>query len=190
METQRFLSWLLRRKQSFSSLFPCKQTKIITEVHFPQESWPPLSPGESREDCCLGWPKVGNQGGVGMRRSFSPGSYAVSEVPSSDSTSTWEWGKLHLTTDLLSFSSSFSKEVWEAGRCWKDSRPLEEGLPEWILALVLDEWLSSGEGVQVKRDSLCSRLTKNKCLCWLDSDERKPRDVEIMQGTCRGSRTN
>ena len=39
--------------------------------------------------------------------------------------------------------------------------------------MVLDEWLSSGEGVQVKRDSLCSHLTKNKCLCWLDSDGKK-----------------
>ena len=173
METQRFLCWLLYRKQSFSLLLSCKQTKITAQVHFPQESWPPASPGESREDCCLGWSKVGNQGGAEMRRSFSPGSCAVSEVTSSDSTGTREWGTLHLTTDLLSFSSSFLKEVWEAGRCWKDFRPLEEGLPEWILALVLGEWLSPGEGVQVKRDSPCSHLTKNKCHCSLDSDGKK-----------------
>ena len=55
--------------------------------------------------------------------------------------------------------SSFPKEVWEAGRGRKHSKPLEEGLPEWILALVLDERLSSGEEMQMK-DSVFSYDTE------------------------------
>ena len=90
MELQRSLSWFLYTKQCFSSLLSCKQ-KNHSSGPFSSGTLTSIIPwGVKGRLLGLGWPMVGIQGGVGMRRNFSPGSCAVSEVTSSDSTSTWE----------------------------------------------------------------------------------------------------
>lgn len=79
--------------------------------NFPQEKLTSITSKGYRVGPC--W-KIRDRDGVG--RSFSPGSCALSEVTSSDSTSTGEWKKPYLITVLLSFSSSFLKKIWEARR--------------------------------------------------------------------------
>ena len=158
MGLQRSLSWLLYTKVCFTSLLSCKQ-KNHSSGPFSQERWPPSFPGESREDCWV-W--------VGPRWEFKEG-WDEKELLS------WvlccEWGNLFRQHQHMGvrealpdhrpalIPSSFPKEVWEAGRGRKHSKPLEEGLPEWILALVLDERLSSGEEMQMK-DSVFSYDTE------------------------------
>lgn len=112
MESQKLLCCLLYRLKLFFLPFPLYTNRKITiQVNFPQEKLTSITSKGYRVGPC--W-KIRDRDGVG--RSFSPGSCALSEVTSSDSTSTGEWKKPYLITVLLSFSSSFLKKVWEARR--------------------------------------------------------------------------
>lgn len=94
METQRFLRWLLYRKQSFSCFFPVNKQKSQLRSIFLRKA--DLQHPLGVKGRLLGLPGLIQGGksrrGLGWGGASFPGSCAVSEVASSDSTGTWEWG--------------------------------------------------------------------------------------------------